>query len=124
MLRTDYPIYFDDTELAIRHTQWDRGYARIFNTNQTENGTDDVELIRAGKTTISASFNCSDTWVSVLTEFNDHPSISVRFYDVESKAYTTKTMYMDNLDVVEVQHSDKLSATNGVYQVSFNLIEF
>lgn len=124
MLREDYPIYFDDTALPIHHTEWTRGYDRVQNVNQTEAGTDDAELIRTGKTTITAAFRCTDVWASVISAYEQEASFSVRFYDVVAKAYVTKTMYMSGLSVVEVPYSDRLTSTNGVYEISFNLIEF
>lgn len=124
MLRTDYPIYFDTTEITIRHRQWNRVYSNVLNINQTEDGHDDVEVIRLGKATIAAQFRCTDTWAATLAAFNDQPSIAVKYYDVVTKAYVTMNMRMDNLSVREIKGSDRLSATNGVYDVSFNLVEF
>ena len=124
MLREDYPIFFDETEIEIKHLSWNRSYSNILNTQQTEDGHDDVEVIRRGKSTISASFRCTDEWVSILAEFNSHPSIDVRFYDVVTKDYVTLEMRMESLSVQEIRNSDRLTVTNGTYNVSFSLVEF
>ena len=121
---SSYPIYFDNTELTIRRIQWSRGYENLANVSETEAGTDDVEVIRKGKAVIGAAFNCSDRWASILSAFNDQQSIQVRFYDIKTKDYVTLKMRMEDLNIDEVQDSDRVSGTNGLYIVTFNLVEF
>lgn len=121
---SNYPIYFDNTEITIRRVQWSRGYENLANVSETEAGTDDVEVIRKGKTVIGAAFNCSDRWASILSAFNDQQSIQVRFYDIKTKDYLTLKMRMEDLNIDEVQDSDRVSGTNGLYIVTFNLVEF
>lgn len=124
MLKEDYPIYFDDTEISIRHRTWKRSYVNLINENTTEAGTDDVEYVRFGKTNIRAQFWCTDTWTAIFATFSGKPSISVKFYDVETDAYITKSMRMSNFSISEINGSDRLTATNGTYDVSFDLEEF
>ena len=124
MLKRDYPIYFDETEINIKHRTWQVGYANSVVINTTEAGTDDVEYIRFKKATIRASFRVTDEWAQILTEFGRHPGIEVRYYDTEEMGYVTKDMRMDGLSVAEIQKSDTLESTNGVYDISFNLVEF
>ena len=124
MLRTDYPIYINGTEIKARCISWARDYENIEITNQTEDGHDDVDIVRRGKCSIYAGFRCSDFWASILTEFNDEPILDVRFYDVKTKDYITLEMRMDDLSVELVDNSDMLQSSNGLYTVTFNLIEF
>lgn len=121
---SNYPIYFDNTEISIRKIKWVRSYNNLANVSETEAGTDDVEVIRKGKAVIGAAFNCSDRWASILSAFNDQQSIQVRFYDIKTKDYVTLKMRMEDLDIDEVQDSDRVGGTNGLYIVSFNLVEF
>lgn len=124
MLKEDYPIYFDNTEISIRDRRWNRSYINVTSIFQTEDGHDDVEVIRTGKSTISAAFRCTDVWASVFASFNSHTSINVRFYDVETDDYVTLIMRMDGLSISKIRGSEQLTATNGVYDISFNLVEF
>ena len=124
MLKRDYPIYFDNTEITIKHRTWQVGYANQIVINTTEAGTDDVEYIRFKKTTIRVSFRVFDDWAARLTAFGRNPSIEVRYYDTEERDYVTKTMRMDALSVNEIPKSDDLEVSNGVYDISFNLVEF
>lgn len=124
MLKEDFPIYFDSTEITIKHRQWARSYANIITVNTTEAGTDDVEYLRFGKTSIRAQFRCMDGWVSTFAEFSHKPAITVKFYDVELKAYIEKSMRMEGFSVTEIPKSVDIDVTNGIYDVSFNLVEF
>ena len=124
MLKRDYPIYFDLVELAIDRNQWDASYSNLVVINTTEDGRDDVEILRSGKVTISAQFNCTPRWAGFFVQYNSLPSISVKYYDVYSKNYVTRSMRMENLTVDEVQNSDTVEGTEGLYIVGFNLVEF
>lgn len=124
MLREDYPIYFNDTEIAIKRRTWQRGYNNIVSLNQTESGKDDIEFLRVGKTTIKCAYGCTDTWAAILTEFSKLPRFKVKFYDVETKAYVEKYMRMEAYSVTEQTKAERLEVTNGVYVITFNLVEY
>ena len=124
MLQTDYPPYFNTTAITCRKLRWQRSYAKIQNIYQTEDGHDDAEIIRSNKSTIACQFRCMDDWVSTFATFNLEPMIDVKFYDVKTKAYVTLVMRMENFVVSERLYSDRLSVTNGIYDVAFNLVEF
>ena len=124
MLKADYPIYFDTTEISIKPRQWNRTYAKIENINQTEAGGDDVEVIRTRKSTISCQFRCTDSWASTLSTFQDAPSLVVKFYDTKTKAYIELTVRMENYSEQLILGSERLGSTNGVWNIGFNLVEF
>ena len=124
MLKRDYPIYFDLVEIAIDRNQWDASYSNLIVINTTEAGTDDVEVLRSGKVTISAQFNCTSLWAGFFVEYNTHPIISVKYYDTNENGYVTRSMRMEDLSVDEVQYSDTVEGTEGLYIVGFNLVEF
>ena len=121
---SDYPIFFDETELKIKRTRWTRSYENLSNVNETEAGTDNEEVLRKGKAVIGAEFVCSDRWAAILTAFNDKLSIQVKFYDIKSRQYVTLKMRMNGLNVNEIEDSERVPNTNGLYIVSFDLVEF
>ena len=124
MLKDDYPIVIDNTEVPLKKQQWNRSYVNICNIAQTEAGTDDVEYIRFAKTTIAASFKCTDDWAKFFAECNNKPSLTVKFYDLQTETYVEKTMRMDSLTANEIKYSDQVDVSNGLYNVSFRLLEF
>lgn len=124
MLRRDFPPIIDGVTISIEKGTWDRYYGNVININSTEAGTDDVEVLRSGKLTISASFSVSDRWAAILAGFNSVASFTVKDYDPITKTYGEYTMRMENLSIAEVELSDRLEQTNGLYDISFNLVEF
>lgn len=124
MLYSDYPLFFNNTEIVPTRQNWSLNYYNIQNVHMTDAGYDDYEVIRRGRVEISASFQCTDRWAAILTRFNDHTMIDVKYYDIATKGYVTRTMHMEDLSVQEVRNSEKVQETNGLYVVSFSLLEF
>lgn len=123
MLKKDYPIYFDDTKLFWPE-KWDEKVSVVENTNTTEAGTDSVTVTRYDKLSISCAFKCSASWAAKFAEFRDKNSIQVKAYDVKEKDYKTRIMRIRNFSPGRKEGSEKLYSTNGLYEVSFDLIEF
>lgn len=123
MLKKDFPIYFDDTKL-FWPVKWDESYEVVESKNTTEAGTDQIIVTRYDKLSVSASFQCSDRWAAKFAEFRDKDSIQVKLYDLKSKSYKTRTMRIRNFKSGSEKNSEKLSGTNGLYIVSFDLLEF
>lgn len=123
MLATDFPIYFDGRQLFDPES-WDESYDVVENTYQTEAGTDQVDLVRTGKLSVSAQFNCSDKWVSIFREYSDANSIELRSYDAKERGYVTRTVRMRNFKPGLRSDSRKTKRTNGLYEVTFDLEEF
>lgn len=123
MLR-NYPIYFNTDVISIPHAAWIVNPDTISTSNLTEAGTEDVEVTRFGKLTISASYQCTDRWARFFAGYNNIKSFTLKFYDVLTDDYVEKTVRMSGLSIDEVQYSDRLPSTNGLYIVSFSLLEF
>lgn len=123
MLKKDFPIYFDDTKL-FWPLKWDESYEVVESKNTTEAGTDQIIVTRYDKLSVSASFQCSDRWAAVFASFRDKDSIAVKLYDLKTKGYKTRTMRIRNFKSGPEKNSEKLSGTNGLYIVSFDLLEF
>lgn len=124
MLYNDYPLIINNEEIKPTRQSWALRYSNIHNENMTEDGHSDIEVIRKGKVEISASFNCTDRWASILTQLNSQTMLSVKYYDIAAKDYVTRPMYMDGLNVQQVYGSEKVQESNGLYIVSFSLLEF
>ena len=123
MLKKDYPIYFNDTKL-FWPSKWQESYSVVETTNQTEAGTDQVIVTRYDKLSVSCEFKCSAAWASTFTTFRDKDSIAVRLYDLKTRDYKTRTMRIRNFKTGPEKNSEKLTSSNGLYNVSFDLYEF
>lgn len=124
MLYRDFPVIFDDTEINVHFTQWSETLDNITNERETEEGTDDVEVIRTGKATITASAQCTDRWAGIFESFNNAGAIQVKTYSARTKGYITREMRMVGYSSELVEYSDRIESTNGLYYVSFDLVEY
>ena len=123
MLKKDYPIWFDDTQLFWPE-KWQESYEVVESRNTTEAGTDQVIVTRYDKLSVSCEFDCDDFWAAVFAAFRDKDSISVKIYDLKEKGYKTRTMRTRNFKTGPEKNSEKLISSNGLYSVAFDLIEF
>lgn len=122
MALTSYPIVFDTTTL-LRPTKWQESSTVVENIIQTEAGTDCIEVIRYDKLNISAAFGVTDGWASTFKQFSKQNTIQVKIYDIETKAYKTRTMRMRSFKAKLKKDSELLQAVNGVWEITFELRE-
>lgn len=120
----DYPIYFDDTEMPIPQSGWQETSNVIENTQMSEGGTDMLDVVRVDKLSISVSTSCLSPLAKIYKEFSKKDSIQVRFYDILEEAYQTRTMRIRNFSASRRKDTDKLTVTNAIWDISFNLEEF
>ena len=121
---SQYPIIFDDVTIPFYPSSYDRSDDKVSVINQTEDGHDDVELIRAEKTSLSLTFNVNSHWAAILKDFRKKSSISVQIYDLETGGYKTKTMRMEDYSESLLQYSEHTPGSMGLYTISFALEEF
>jgi len=119
----DFPLYFDSTVMPQPHT-WTETSNVVETVNKTEAGTDQVDVVRLDKLTISVEYGCTDDLARTLKAFSKQNSIVVKYYDIETDDYKQRTMRMRKFSVALVQHSNELLAVRGVWRVSFDLEEF
>ena len=122
----DYPIKLNTTELPIA-SGWSESYSNVENVNISEAGTDIVEVTRLGKLTLGLSFRLMGSWAATFESFafSDDP-ISVYLYDPSTNAYgAARTMRMRDYKKKLIEGAEKCDDTvKGMYDISFNLIEF
>ena len=120
----EYPTKFN-SEPILRPTKWELTYDVIENVNQTEAGTDVVNVIRKDKLSISASYKCSSIWAKKFQQYNNlSGSITVSIYDPYTDGYKDYTMRMRNFKMNLKPKSEFVRYGNGIYEVSFKLIEY
>ena len=122
MLKTDFPIYFNQTEI-IWALSWTEKSNVIETEAQSEAGTDILIITRKDKLEVSAQYKCTDTWVKTFKEFSLLDSFTLKSYDPVSEAYKERTVRMRNFSYSLIRYSWDLSATEGIWKVSFTLKE-
>lgn len=124
MLKTDYPLIIDSTTVNIKCLRFQINHGNITTENTTEAGTTDIEILRFGKVTINCQYRCMDEWTSFFVQCSKKPILTVKYYDPDTKAYAEKSMHMDAITTGLLKKSEDLAVTNGIYDVSFTLVEF
>lgn len=119
----DFPIKFDSTTL-FKPEKWDESYSTIENVRQTEAGTDSISVTRFNKLNVSCEFSCTDVWAKFFLEYSKKLSFTLSIYDVETSAYVQKTVRMRNYKSGIEPNSEYVTSSFGLYNVSFDLIEF
>ena len=116
-------IMFDE-ELIFEPQSWDEESDVIENVNETEAGTEQIAVTRYDKLSVSCSFQCSSLWAKKFKQYSMKDEIAVSLYDVVDEAYKVRAMRIRNFKMSLVEHSWKTPNTNGLWNVSFSLIEF
>lgn len=97
-------------------------YEVIENVYETEAGTDNVVVTRAEKLTLSLSFQLSSAWAQRMRVLAKTQNITAVIDEAgESK---TRTMRIRNYKSDLVENSRLTPGTAGLWNVSFDLIEY
>ena len=118
-LKSLYPMYFDDTQIP-----WPIGWDVEYENIQNEAGMDVVDTVRWHKLTVGAKFKCSSTWASFFEEYSAEPDFKLKFYHELDEQYAEITVRMAGFKRKMVKHSEKATGTLGVWEVTFDLIQF
>lgn len=119
-----YPVQINNTDLPVA-ISWNETAEVVENANTTEAGTDIVDILRVDKLTVNASYDVSSTWLATFKGWaNDTSKLTVKIYDSITNGYVTRYMRIRNFTYNLVQHSDKNNGTIGLWNVTFDLIEF
>ena len=108
----------DSYEVQLDDVEADSG-------GETEAGTVQRDVVRAGVVSIPVTFSVSAKWLKILTEFKQQDKITVGYFDTETLAVKTaeiKTaeMYIEGYKAALVKDTSK----KGLWTVSFMLREF
>lgn len=88
-------------------------YDNIENTNQSEEGTDLVTIVRLQKLSLSCKFNCSSYWKGQLLSL---ASLSDATLVYHGTTYTNVRFRITGCDLVE--DSEMVGNTDGLWEVS------
>lgn len=120
----DYPVKINTTPIPVART-WNENAEVVENVNTTEAGTDISDVLRVDKLTINASFDVSSAWLATFKGWaNETTPLTVQIYDAVSGGYVSRYMRIRNFTNNLVEYSDRTSGTIGLWNVTFDLIEF
>ena len=87
---------------------------------ETEAGTVQRDVVRAGVVSIPVTFSVSAKWLKILTEFKQQEKITVGYFDTETLAVKTVEMYVEGYKASLVKDTSR----KGLWTVSFTLRNF
>lgn len=87
---------------------------------ETEAGTVQRDVVRAGVVSISVSFSVSPSWLKRLTAYSKLPKLTVQYFDTEELAPKETEMYITGFKAKLY----KDTSYKGLWTVSFTLNEF
>ena len=117
------PVKFDG-EAIIEPQSWSEDSDVIETVNETEAGTDQIVVTRYDKLSVGCTFQCSHRWAKKFKEYSQQDEIAVSLYDILREDYVTRQMRIRDFKVSLVANSWRTPNTNGLWDVSFSLIEF
>ena len=103
----------DSYEVEMEDKEADSG-------GETEAGTIQRDVIRAGVVTISVSFSVTPKWLKKLTEYKQKEKLTVLYFDPESTDLKRTEMYVDGFKA----KLEKDTSYKGLWTVNFSLKEF
>ena len=89
-------------------------------SGETEAGTTQRDIVRAGVVTIAVTFSVTATWLKKLTDYKMQESITVLYFDPQTASLAQTQMYMDGYKV----NLEKDTSYKGLWTVGFTLKEF
>lgn len=120
----DFPVKINNTPIPVP-IEWSENSEVVENAMTTEAGTDVVDVLRVDKLTVTASFDVSSVWLATFKGWaNSTSALTVDIYDPVTNAYKQRSMRIRNFVSNLVQNSDNTSGTIGLYNLTFDLIEF
>lgn len=119
----NYPIKFDNNTIPFPNSMSFSNEV-LETVNETEAGTDVVQIRRIQKMTIQMSFRLMNKYLKFFEGYAySHTTITVSLYDATADAYVTRTMRMRDFKYSLVEKSELVNDINGMYDISFSLIE-
>ena len=88
-------------------------------SGETEAGTTQRDVIRAGVVEIPVSFSVTPVWLKKLSAFSKQSKIAVQYFDVEELALKEAEMYIDGYKA----KLEKDTSYKGLWSVSLTLKE-
>ena len=98
----------DSYEVTLKDVESD-------SSGETEAGTVQRDVIRAGVVTIDVRFSVTQAWLTALTEYKQQESITVLYFDPETATQKETQMYVEGFKA----KLKKDTSYKGLWAVSF-----
>ena len=118
-----YPLKINGTDIPFPDNPIQEKFETLETVNESEAGTDIVQIRRLGKLNLSCSYQLMGSWAKFFENiYLTQTPATVKIWDSYAEAYSEKTMRMRDFSKTLVKGSEKIE-TSGMWQISFSLIE-
>ena len=118
----DYPTILDGVQLPFTDN-WDESYETVEVVKKSEAGTDISAITRFDKLTVKTGYICMESLARQLKASSCKTSVVLRMYDLNLGGYSERNVRMRNFTAKRVDNTEKIENTNGIWEISFSLIE-
>lgn len=119
----DFPIRINSISMPFLSTI-DESYETIETVNQSEAGTDIVQVNRNKKLTVTFGGTVTGDWAKRFDSLTESPqAYSVQMYDLNTRGYKTRQMRIRDYTKSLVPGSQDLKSVEGVWRLSIKLVE-
>ena len=113
-------LNFDGVDIPLPDSyEVERSDKEADSGGETEAGTVQRDVVRAGVVNISVSFSVTQKWLRLLTGYKQQEKIRVKFFDPETVSQKQTEMYVDGFKA----KLKKDTSYKGLWVVSFTLRE-
>lgn len=114
-------LKFDDISLPLPDSyDLDLSDVEADSSGETEAGTTQRDVVRAGVVSIAVAFSVTQKWLKILTSYSKKPKIAVQYFDTEDLELKSTEMYITGFKA----KLEKDTSYKGLWTVSFSLNEF
>lgn len=118
----NHPYYFNTQEMLFP-LNWEENWKVVEIVNQSEAGTDIIQTTRIGKLTVKVQYKCTSDWLAIYQSFSKLDTFTLKRWDVIQEDYTEHTVRMRNFTNKLIKKSWDISVSDGLWEVSFELLE-
>lgn len=114
---------FDNDDIPFPKT-FNVSLTNVQESNLSEGGRTLIQQIRTGVLSARVSTKALSDVLKLYKTYSQKSSFVLTIYEPITETTETRTVYMDDFSYGLEKGSDKLTCTNGIYDISFNLKEF
>ena len=100
--------------------KWNETHETVENSKETEAGTTATIVTRYDKLSVSASFQCSSGFADQLKALSETDTLTM---ELKGDTKASRLVMLRNFKKELVQNSERNSNTNGLWEVSLDILE-
>lgn len=120
-----FPILIESTSIPFPDS-WEETAQKITTEFETENGHRKLVVVRSARMSFRGTFTVTNRWLKKFRTWRNMDAVGLSVYDAKTDAYKTYTVSFreDSFRYTLIKGSERMTLTDGLYNLSFELEEF